>query len=664
MLITTILLSALLASHAHAQSTGTNLTVPTGYGPTYHSCPTNMTFLRPPIVRPFPILPSHPGALTRDQGLNRDESAWVSGRKPVVASSLAAYLSALHLPDFPLAEYTAALARDTSLVPTLSLALSGGGAPATWTGMGILQAFDSRFPPSAQQGTGGLLQCLTYLAGLSGGSFPVTSYAVSDFPTTADMVRQYDPDVDPFSPPGISSDAYEEEVFREIFQKLQAGFPVSLADYLGRVESFEFIPGNGSGINTTWSGVTQLPRFRNYSMPFPLLQIVVVAQDAPPFYVGDVPILIPQANSTLVEATPFEWGSWQGPRTGFTPTKYLGTTLFGGKPANTSRCVNGFDNAGFMLATASCAWNLWYEINATNGTGPNFAKRALGADFARRSLGISPARAEAEHLTKRKTIFFPESEFELLLAAYNSSFNLTVPDVLTAPYPNPFLGINNDTQRYLSMVDGSESGQTIPLAGVMQPARKPDFIIAYDVSQETTYGWQNGTNLIDSANWAESFGIPFPKIASATTMLNRNFTLRPTFFGCKNASVPLVLYLNNAPYSTYSNFSIIDNQLEPEQVTDILTNSFNIVTQGNGTLGHGWAECLGCAAIQRSIERLGWNTTSQCAQCFQEYCWDEVDDTELLPGLQVFDPSLQLSPNTTFAEWNRTHQYFYTNDTV
>jgi len=334
-----------------------------------------------------------------------------------------------------------------------------------------------------------------------------------------------------------------------------------------------------------------------------------------------------------------------------------------------SLCVNGFDNAGFMLASASCAWNLWYEINATNGTGPNFAKRALGMTggagtnpLAKRSLGITAS--EDHELAKRKTIFFPESEFELLLSAYNSSFNLTVPEVLTALHPNPFLGINNDTERYLSVVDGSESGQTIPLAGVMQPSRKPDLIIAFDVSQETTWGWQNGTNLIDSANWAKSFNIPFPKVASAVTMLNRNYSLKPTFFGCKNASVPIVLYAANAPYSTYSNFSIIDNQLEPPMVTDILTNSFNIITQGNGTLSHDWVKCLGCAAVQRSIERLGWNTTAQCEKCFADHCWNEVDDEELLPGLQDFDPPLLLDPGLSFAAWNQTHQYFYTNDTV
>jgi lysophospholipase len=256
-----------------------------------------------------------------------------------------------------------------------------------------------------------------------------------------------------------------------------------------------------------------------------------------------------------------------------------------------------------MIASASCAWNLWYEINATNGTGPNFAKRALGSVAARdaaekvakRALGLPTSRETtgAHELAKRKTIFFSESEFTLLLNAYNETFNLTVPDVLTAPYPNPWLGINNDTDRYLRMVDGSESGQTIPLAGVMQPARNPDLIMAFDVSQETTWGWQNGTNIIDTANWAKSFGVPFPKIASAVTMLNRNFTLQPTFFGCKDSSVPMVMYFANAPYSAYTNFSIIDNTLEIPMVDDIMANSFNIMTQGNNTLRNDWVECLG-----------------------------------------------------------------------
>lgn len=45
-------------------------------------------------------------------------------------------------------------------------------------------------------------------------------------------------------------------------------------------------------------------------------------------------------------------------------------------------------------------------------------------------------------------------------------------------------------------VDGSETGQTVPLWPVIQPQRKADFIIAFDASGDGTYGWVNGTNLL------------------------------------------------------------------------------------------------------------------------------------------------------------------------
>ncbi|KZO93396.1 FabD/lysophospholipase-like protein [Calocera viscosa TUFC12733] len=621
--LTTLSLAALLAPSS-AQS---NLTVPSGYAPTYSACPTNVTWLR--------------GA----QNLSDAEHAWVQGRKVVVADALGSFLGALNWTGFNVTEYVRLIKGDLDNVPVVSLALSGGGDVAAFTGIGIVQAFDSRYPPALSQRTGGLLQSLTYFAGLSGGSWPVVSYSVSSFPTSSALITAWDPEIDPYYRGDNASaiNDYEEVIFEQIGEKAEAGFPVSLADYLGRALSSETIPGPGYGVNVTWSGVASLPAFKNFSIPFPIVENVVVDPNSPS-YAG---VLIPQANSTIIEATPFEWGAWQGDRIGFTPTKYLGTILAGGSPVNTSTCVTGFDNAGFILASASNAWNLWYLNDISNGTEGNFAKR---------SLSISSDKAEEHALSKRASFAFPISTIEGLAGVFNQSFNLTLGEILTAPYFNPWLGVGGDNATFLQLVDGSEAGQTIPLAGIMQPARKPDLIIAYDASQETAYGWQNGTNLIDSYTWAVQHGIPFPKIPTAVTILNRNYSTRPTFFGCAHKDVPVVLYLSNAPYSTYTNFSFIEDALPPQQVQEVLLNSFNIVSQGNGTLNSDFPECLGCAVIQRSIERLGWNTTAQCQACFSKYCWDEVDDTKLNPGLNPFNPEMSLPP-TTFAVWNQTHNY-------
>ena len=52
-------------------------------------------------------------------------------------------------------------------------------------------------------------------------------------------------------------------------------------------------------------------------------------------------------------------------------------------------------------------------------------------------------------------------------------------------YPNPFFGVANGTfidsaQRVLSLVDGGEDGQLIPIQPLLVKARKVDVIIAID----------------------------------------------------------------------------------------------------------------------------------------------------------------------------------------
>jgi lysophospholipase len=62
----------------------------------------------------------------------------------------------------------------------------------------------------------------------------------------------------------------------------------------------------------------------------------------------------------------------------------------------------------------------------------------------------------------------------------------------------------------LEMVDGSESGQTIPFWPLLQPARALDVIIAFEGSSETRMGWPNGTNIIDTYKAATAAGLKFP----------------------------------------------------------------------------------------------------------------------------------------------------------
>jgi lysophospholipase len=222
------------------------------------------------------------------------------------------------------------------------------------------------------------------------------------------------------------------------------------------------------------------------------------------------------------ECNPFEFGAWQGRASAFVPTQYLGTTMINGSAINNT-CVVGFDQTGFAMGTSSSAWNLWLLNSLTNGIEGQFAKRDLGA-------------TEERHVIEKR-----QSAIELI-PIFVSAFNETLNESLYAVYPNPFQGYNNsliDVAK-LELVDGSESGQTVPLFPVLQSARDVDFIIAWDASAETPYAWQNGTNIIDTYNAAIGAGLKFPKVPTAITFVDFKLNSLPTFFGCYEDDVPLV----------------------------------------------------------------------------------------------------------------------------
>jgi len=193
--------------------------------------------------------------------------------------------------------------------------------------------------------------------------------------------------------------------------------------------------------------------------------------------------------------------------------------MFNGSAINDT-CVVGFDQVGFAMGTSGSADNFWTLEVISNGTEGGFAKRS--------SLQKRQAQG-TEAILDLNSIF-------------GSAFNLSLNDTLYGVYPNPFRGYNNSMllEPNLILVDGSESGQTIPLWPALQPARGVNFIIAYDGSGETPALWQNGTNMIDTYNAATAAGLKFPKMPTAESFIDFRFNELPTFFGCYEEDVPLV----------------------------------------------------------------------------------------------------------------------------
>ncbi len=82
---------------------------------------------------------------------------------------------------------------------------------------------------------------MTYLSGLSGGSWPVMSLATYNFPTIPEMVANWHTDQLPLPSVNLSHRFSTAELFKQIVPKFQAGFNVSVSELLGRGFAQEYV---------------------------------------------------------------------------------------------------------------------------------------------------------------------------------------------------------------------------------------------------------------------------------------------------------------------------------------------------------------------------------------------------------------------------------------
>ena len=237
----------------------------------------------------------------------------------------------------------------------------------------------------------------------------------------------------------------------------------------------------------------------------------------------------------------------------------------------------------------------------------------------------------------------------------------------------------------LLLVDGSETGESVPLRPLIIPERKVDFIIAYDAGVDAEYNWVNGTNLIgtfsllrklprplftiinhtntvgplDTSHSAAQLKVSFPRVPSARKMVDLNLTTYPTFFGCNATSGPLVLYLPQTPWSGYLNFGFMQSSFNDNQFDQAMNNAFNIAAYGNGSkaveanVRTSWPVCLACGVIQRSLARVNMSMPDVCKKCFSAHCWNGgVGETPLSEGQSDKRPIL--NPRLSYQQWNQT----------
>lgn len=123
-------------------------------------------------------------------GLSEAETTWLESRRPQAIASTQQFLTRLNITGFDAATYFSTHASNTSALPNIAIAASGGGYRALMNGAGALAAFDNRTTNATATGQlGGLLQSATYLAGLSGGSWLVGSLYANNYTSVENIIN-------------------------------------------------------------------------------------------------------------------------------------------------------------------------------------------------------------------------------------------------------------------------------------------------------------------------------------------------------------------------------------------------------------------------------------------------------------------------------------------
>ena len=575
---------------------------PNGYTPTFVDCPADR--------------PSARSAAS----LSPQESTWLKTRRKNTVPAMQNLLKKINIPNFNVNQYFSTHGNNESALPNIGIGVSGGGWRALQCGAGALQAFDSRSNPGK---LGGLLQSSTYLAGLSGGAWLVGSLFMNNFSTitairgapTGDL-WQFDtsviegPKADHLQT--ISTLKYLGDLLDDVGDKDNAGFETTITDIWGRALSYQLINADDGGPAYTWSSIAASADFQNGNTPFPL----VIADTRDP---GAKAI---PSNTTIYEFNAYEFGSWDPTVFGFIPMKYLGTNFTAGKVSSGAKCVVGFDNAGYVMGTSSSLFNQ-IILNFKVSDLPSIATKLL-------LKLLNKVDADNEDIAEYK----PNPFYQ-----YNPSTN-----------PSG----NSDT---LHLVDGGEDNQNIPFHPLIQPARDVDIIFAIDSSADTTHNWPNGSALVNTyernlASVSISNGTRFPSIPDTNTFINLGLNTRPTFFGCNanNFSAtdntnphtpPLIVYIPNYPYVTYSNVSTLTLTYNDTFRDAIILNGYDFATMGNASVDHTWPTCAGCAIMSRSWWRTGTKVPSSCEDCFKRFCWDGTVNSTTPKD---YDPKLLLQP--------------------
>jgi lysophospholipase len=447
-------------------------------------------------------------------------------------------------------------------------------------GAGVIQGLDER---DSNGSTSGLFQALTYQAGLSGGSWLLSSFAGNNYPTITNLKDSlWKPAFqDSLLVPDnlLVFDAYGD-VVDDLAAKQIQGFSPTLTDPWGRLLSYQLLSGPDGGANVTLSSVAELSNFTCHAVPYPIITTLGVKT-----FNGEC---FPGPNATTYEFTPFEFGSWDSDVSAFTPTKYLGTSLSDGQPTNSGACIEKYDNLGYILGTSSTLFNEFCTTipDVTNST------TSIDDDLA--------ALLDRVHEIATRDLY--------------------------AVYPNPFFNYVSNTsipnsqnlvsaQAELNLVDGGEALQNNPIFPMLQPARNISVLLVNDNSADTSINFPNGSEILTT--YVQTFNhdlTRMPFIPSVETFVAEGLNQRATFFGCNATDKITIVYIPNFNFTFASNVPTAQLQYSEEETDEMIANGVAMAEQGGDDE---WGVCLGCGIMSKA----GGTLPEACTACFEKHCY-------------------------------------------
>ena len=267
-------------------------------------------------------------------GINQEEALYVTKRKVLASQALRTWLAGTGKKF------------DTTSLPTVAFASSGGGYRAMLSGAGVIQAMDATDSKTTMSG---LYQAMTYHAGLSGGSWLVSSLLGNDgdvrVSTLANELWKPGLDANSIWPTNIFFAPEGPQIRKDMEAKQAAGFDPTIPDAWGRFISYQLLRGPDGGVGTRMSNLLNF-QGGAAAIPFPIITALgklggISGTDCDP-----------KDDSPQFEFTPYETGSWDTGIAAFTPTSFLGTAVANGVPVG-GQCWQNFDNIGVLFGASS-----------------------------------------------------------------------------------------------------------------------------------------------------------------------------------------------------------------------------------------------------------------------------------------------------------------------